>query len=149
MKKVFFLIMLVAAALIGFLIFRSVFVSTPYTKMLPKLSDASTAQVPNFFPKQFILGRAPEVVKAETLDASATSTRISLSFRDYENTVQTLYDEYRDYAPRAYWTVEESQTSAELATLKLSRGIQRVSITIKSAPSGGITADIEYNVSVK
>lgn len=119
--------------------------SAPYSKAVPKLSQESLNKIPVYFPRQFILGKSPEVISAaEEKDGSLVS--IDLEFRDAENTARALAEEYEDYAPKAYWSLEKAETSSGGFAIRMKREFQDATISIEPDPVGGIFVKIKYRV---
>jgi len=149
-------VMVIALVLLGwpgyapFQIFSGKSKPEPYSKVVPPLSQESLAELPLLFPRQFILGKNPEIVSATTTERTQISVSISVRFKDPNNTIEALVAEYEDYAPRVYWSFEKMVTGAGDSELRMERGFQKLMIRVGSdALEQGIWVNIDYYAIVK
>lgn len=120
---------------------------TPYSKVVPKLSEESLNKLPALFPRFFILGKTPEVVSATSINPTPTSVKINVKFKDPNNYVQAAVEEYEEFATRTDWIVDETITSSGDFIIELKRGVQRMEITVepnKNELESGILVNIDY-----
>lgn len=147
--KLLLLTVLVVVALVG-LISSGLFKRAPYSKAVPPLSQESLAELPPLFPRQFILGKNPEIVSATTTQRTETSVSISVKFKDPNNTVQALVAEYEDYAPKAFWSLEKRVTGVGDSELTLERGLQGLVIRVGSnVLEPGILVNVDYDAIIE
>lgn len=146
--KLLFFVAIIIVALMA-LGLSGLFKRTPYSKAVPPLSQESLAKLPPLFPRQFILGKNPEIVSVTT-QRTETSVSISVKFKDPNNTVQALVAEYEDYAPKAFWSLEKRVTGVGDSELTLERGLQGLVIRVGSnVLEPGILVNVDYDAIIE
>lgn len=119
--------------------------SNYYHMALPVLSEESESKIPQGFPRQFILGKAPEVVSGESFNTTPNTVDMAVIFKDPSISIQELVSEYENYAVNTGWSVNESTADTGIRTFDLKRGIQSVSLEIKNNSPNGVLVKISYH----
>jgi hypothetical protein len=121
--------------------------SASYSKKTPRLPEESLRKIPDIFPRQFILGKAPQVVNVAEKKEDSLAI-VNLEFRDAENTAAALVKEYEEYAPKAYWSLQKAETRSGGFALRFKRGFQEMTASIEPDPAGGILVKMDYRVRI-
>lgn len=146
---------IIGLSLLGYMPFKifpkAVSKPTPYSKIVPKLSEESLNKLPEFFPRVFIMGKTPEIISTTSVNPTPTSVKINVKFKDPNNYVQAAVEEYEDYATRTDWIVDETITSSGDFVIELKRGVQRMVITVepnKNELESGVLVNIDYYATI-
>lgn len=119
-----------------------------YTKETFSLSKESIEKLPLIFPRQFILGVKPEVLKAEIVKQDPSGKiEIKVTVQDKGANFQDLIKEYDNYANNAGWTVVDRKAESNQYYLELKRNTPTVIINITSSDDGLLTT-INYKTTI-